>query len=146
MGDGSGNFTPANVIDTGGVIHELTTADLNGDKFADLVYQYRDVPQVGVSLGNGDGTFQTATYYATTSGGFAASVADLNGDGELDILVSGGGSLLLGNGDGTFQSEIPYPGGSAFSVVADDLNGDAYADIATAGAQPHVLQTDWIVS
>jgi hypothetical protein len=62
------------------------------------------VGSVGVLLGNGDGTFQTATSY--DSGGTDADtnsigVADVNGDGKLDLLTvnvngnsRGGGSEL----------------------------------------------------
>ena len=44
---------------------------------------------VGVLLGNGDGTFQTAVTYG--SGGYWANsvaVADVNGDGKPDLLVA----------------------------------------------------------
>ncbi len=44
---------------------------------------------MGVLLGNGDGTFQTAVTY--DSGGYAANsvaVADVNGDGKPDLLVA----------------------------------------------------------
>ena len=57
-------------------------------------------------LGNGDGTFQPAVRY--TLGGFGATsvaLADVNGDGKLDLLVATGSAVgvLLGNGDGTFR-------------------------------------------
>ena len=47
------------------------------------------VRHVGVLLGNGDGTFQTAVTYG--SGGYYAysvAVADVNGDGKPDLLVA----------------------------------------------------------
>jgi hypothetical protein len=102
-----------------------------------------------VLLGNGDGTFQTAVPYL--SGGFGAAsvaVADVDGDGKLDLVVAncsattgsctgGGGTVgvLLGNGDGTFQTPaVTYPSGGAtpFGVAVADLNGDSKPDIVTA--------------
>src|SRR5208337_915030 len=82
---------------------------------------------VSVLLSNGDGTFQPAVSYG--SGGYYATsvaVADVNGDGKLDVLVAnwcpsnpcpnppgvngttGVIGVLLGNGDGTFQPAVPY--------------------------------------
>jgi hypothetical protein len=69
---------------------------------------------------------------------YAASVtvADLNGDGKLDLAVpSSGGtvSILLGNGDGTFQPAVNYPAGYApASVAVGDFNGDGKLDLAVA--------------
>ncbi len=73
---------------------------------------------VAVLLGNGDGTFQTAVPYHR--GGYGASsvaLADVNGDGKLDLVVAncstsikscsdadGNVVVLLGNGNGTFQT------------------------------------------
>ena len=85
-------------------------------------------------LGNGDGTFQPQVTYAVGSGAFFGIAAgDFNGNGRLDLAVSGGGEamVLLGNGDGTFQAEVPYAVGSAASaIVAGDFNGDGHVDLA----------------
>ncbi|PYX05020.1 MAG: hypothetical protein DMG88_22825 [Acidobacteria bacterium] len=102
---------------------------------------------VGVLLGNGDGTFQTAVTY--NSGGLLAegiTVADVNGDNKLDLIVANncldtdcpnsGGALgvLLGNGDGTFEEAATYRSGGvdAYSVAVGDLNADSRPDLLVA--------------
>ena len=100
---------------------------------------------VGVLLGNGDGTFQAAVSYG--SGGASASsvaVADVNGDGKLDLVVAnycassdcanGSVGVLLGNGDGTFQAAVPYSSGGLYTdaVVLGDLNRDGKLDLVLA--------------
>ena len=58
-------------------------------------------------LGNGNGTFQSATSIAVGSLPQRLTSADLNRDAKLDIIVpntfSGTFSVLLGLGNGSFQ-------------------------------------------
>ena len=60
---------------------------------------------VTVYVNNGSGVFATGVYYTTTGRPVAASVADVDGDGNPDMLVtdlnSGAVKVLTGNGDGT---------------------------------------------
>ena len=103
---------------------------------------------VGVLLGNGDGTFQSATSY-NSGGAYALSVAvaDVNGDGRPDLLVTnecaiggcgsgsnGAVSVLLGNGDGTFQAAVNYASAVYYtkSVAVADVNGDGRPDLLLA--------------
>jgi len=69
------------------------------------------------------------------------AVADLNGDGRLDIvvgnqLVSPALSILLGRGDGTFQAgpvvPIPRLQMGINGVLAADFNRDGRTDLAIA--------------
>ena len=66
------------------------------------------------------------------------AIADLNGDGKLDIAVAavtGGVTILLGNGDGTFRSGSTITAGlgpNNNSVIAADFNGDGKLDLAVA--------------
>jgi FG-GAP-like repeat/Abnormal spindle-like microcephaly-assoc'd, ASPM-SPD-2-Hydin/Protein of unknown function (DUF1573) len=56
--------------------------------------------------------------------------ADVNGDGNLD-LITGGGSVLLGNGDGTFRANGGVSTGfSHYNFFAGDFNGDGILDLA----------------
>jgi hypothetical protein len=70
--------------------------------------------------------------------GFGTSVADLNGDGNPDMVIANENlneiAVLLGNGDGTFQPVAYYPtGGSEPSrVTVGDFNGDGIPDVAVS--------------
>ena len=159
LGNGDGTFQPVVTYSTAGYYPvAVLVADVNGDGKPDLLvananslakYSYGSV---AVLLGNGNGTFQTAQTYATVpSMGSALAVADLNGDGKLDLIVDtgclsgdcsnggdGGVAVLLGNGNGTFQAAQLYDSGGLdpFSVVVADVNGDGIADLVTGNLGP----------
>ncbi len=161
LGNGDGSFQfPALYASGGAFASAVAAGDVNGDGSADLIavnnyatYQNL-VPSasgsVGVLLGNGDGTFQTAVAY--NSGGSQANfatLADFDGDGIVDIAVSnlgpsGGGNgagvagLLLGNGDGTFQPATAYGAGGSYTAAlsAGDFNGDGQLDLAIVNNCP----------
>ena len=74
---------------------------------------------------------------------FVAS-ADLNADGNADLVATSGDSLfvLLGDGKGRFAPPETYAGGADY-VVAGDFDGDGRVDVAAlAGRSVSVLLGD----
>lgn len=164
---GNGAFqAPVNYASGGSVLNAVAIADVNGDGKPDLITANEcdvlgncEQGMIGVLLGNGDGTFQPAATFG--SGGYrtqAVKVADVNGDGILDIVVAnlcsavcnnvsppqGSISVFLGVGNGTFGAPTSFASGgySPLSLAAGDFNGDGKVDLVvpnTCGVNVDVL-------
>jgi hypothetical protein len=148
VGNGDGTFQPPIILATGITPTAVVVGDFTGDGIPDLVVTNGfDQNQTNLLLfqGNGDGTFQAPVSFAdgiaidtSFDGGLAA--ADLNSDGNLDLIVAhgspGGASILLGNGDGTFQAPVSIPttpfGGSAAGLVVGHFHDPNTVDLAVA--------------
>jgi hypothetical protein len=129
-------------------------ADVNGDGMADIV----GFGNWGVylSLATGGGGFGPLSFkfsgFAPSSGGWSSQdmypreLADVNGDGKIDIVGFGDARvyLALGNGDGSFQATTAdlrafAPGAGGWSSddttprELADVNGDGAADIVGFG-------------
>ncbi len=156
-GNGDGTFQTAESYDSGGCYANLVVAaDANDDGNLDLLVVNGCLSYstcvlgggVGVLLGNGDGTFRAAQSYSSDRGGAASlAVADLNGDGKLDIAVANecvfcdaGATIavLLGNGDGTFRTARIFSSGAylAMSIAIADINLDGKPDLIVAACVP----------
>jgi hypothetical protein len=140
QGNGDGTFGAQHNFAVGSGPVSLAVADVNGDGKPDLVVGSFELGQpVSVLEGNGDGTFQPRKTFPAVPGTEPrwVAVADVNGDGKLDILTAGLGnpadnslSILLGNGDGSFRAPISLAvGGSQNSLTVADVNGDGKPDI-----------------
>jgi FG-GAP-like repeat len=141
----------------------LATGDLDGDGYPDLVTA-DDYGRVSVLMGlRADGGFGRVVRYAsniayldagpndaglnplydeTPSGVGLSSVtlADVNRDGTLDVVVSSGRysttvGILLGIGDGGLRAGTAVASGaySTFLVEAADFNGDGAPDLLVVG-------------
>jgi hypothetical protein len=165
IGNGDGTFTQghgyASINDTGFV----TVTDLDGDGNADIyvglanggVYSGDDSSPASAYflMGNGDGTFQGAPALSTGSYN-GNNLADLNGDGVLDLVTLNDGlglqttpagslTVQLGTGTGAFvksaniapQATFTINGynftmgsaAQATSFAIGDVNGDGKPDV-----------------
>ncbi len=151
LGAGGGMFAGNLAFQVGIYPTGVALGDLNGDGKLDVVVANTGADEywsASVLLGKGDGTFAAKVDYDTGRGPSAVRQGDLNGDGNLDIIVSSSVStnnvdtvtVLLGRGDGTFAAKVEYgTEASPNSVALGDLNGDGWLDVVTSnfGDSPH---------
>src|ERR1022692_3068040 len=133
-------FAAAANYPAGGLPQSVTVGDFNNDGIPDVVVTNNAMNNVGVFLGNADGTFQAQVTYATGPNPVFVAIADFNSDGALDLAVvdrdfnTHGFSVLLGNGNGTFNGHTEYSigilGYTPSAAAIGDFNNDGIPDIA----------------
>lgn len=144
LGNGDGTFQQPRTITSyvGGCDAGPTMLvnDFNGDGKLDIAFCTWG--EIGVLLGNGDGTFRQPIYYDVypfgDAGSFSFAAGDFNSDGKTDLIVSNNGlntqfSVLLGNGDGTFQKQqsillSPKGTNGELGIQIGDFNSDGLLD------------------
>jgi len=139
LGNGDGTFQmPSDNNSFQGSV-QLAVGDFNNDHKLDVVAvgSFGGSANIGVLLGNGDGTLQNSLTYPLTFTPCSVAAADFNSDGNLDAAIGGCGevTVMLGNGNGSFQPPQTYSGGGRPAIIGD-FNRDGRLDIisgATAG-------------
>jgi hypothetical protein len=119
--------------------HPMHVADFNGDGKDDLLASAGYLAcasgdfVVYSSLGNGN--FGSALISPTSRSVATLQIADIDGDGLLDLAIVDNDylAILKGNGDGTFAPTNTYLL-SPRDVAVGDFNGDGRPDLAVTGS------------
>jgi FG-GAP-like repeat len=130
-GLGGGRFANPVAILTPGPAQVVRVADFTDNGIPDLAV----LTSTGVSiyLGNGKGGFLPPVTYNAGVDPTGLTVADILGNGKLDLLVGnvyGDVLILVGNGDGTFRPFEPVKDAVALAVA--DLTGNGVPDFVFA--------------
>ena len=141
------SFSSYTSFPVGAADWSVAIGDVNGDGKPDIVTANFDANSVSVLLNtttNGASTpsFSSKTDFTVGSSPSSVSIGDVNGDGKPDIVTanySGNtASVLLnttsnGASTPTFTITTDFAvGGTTYSVILDDVNGDGKPDIVTA--------------
>ncbi|MET4108307.1 FG-GAP-like repeat-containing protein [Hymenobacter sp. UYP22] len=153
-GDGKGTFTLAPLVAVNPAPVSVTAADVNRDGRPDLLVACSTPQgsQVAVRLATSAGGFQAAAVpeVAVGLGALGVTVADVNHDGQVDLLTANGTtsttstvSVRLGDGTGGFRA-APAPevsvGVNPSNVVVGDLNRDGHPDFIAASNSESVVR------
>ncbi|CAF5054159.1 unnamed protein product [Rotaria sp. Silwood1] len=122
----------------GSRLQSVVVFDLNNDSFLDIVVANDGTNNIGVLLGNGNGTFRDQLKFSTGVHSHPHSIAlgDFNVDDQMDIAVANRVTkniiLFLGDGNGMFESQDSndnvYDATPLF-IGAGDLNNDETSEI-----------------
>ncbi|NRA31408.1 MAG: VCBS repeat-containing protein [Parvularculaceae bacterium] len=132
---------------------DVSVADFNGDGILDVIMVVEDDITFGRKdvhqyfFGLSDGTYRRVYGELPDTEANAVAHADINGDGALDVFISGGAQdrLLINDGNGGFVDEterrIPREAAVAQDAEFVDVDGDKDFDLVLGLEGGHAL---WI--
>jgi hypothetical protein len=139
LGNGAGSFTAAvgSPVTVGANPTSVALGDVDKDGKLDMAVANYSGPNVTLLKGDGTGGFTTLgspITLGTGTGPASVVLADVSGDGNLDLITSnqtsGNLTVRLGNGLGGFGSAANFAAGNLpYQVAVGSVNGDNYLDL-----------------
>jgi hypothetical protein len=141
LGDGQGDLVPApdSPVVCDANIWYVAAGDVNGDERPDVVATHSEGGSAATILLNaGQGKLAPApgSPLRLGHGGWGVAIADMNHDGNADLVVAADEAIRVFAGDGRGRFR-PIPGSpyrtgkGAWRLVVADFNGDGKPDVAT---------------
>ncbi len=140
--DGLGTFTEAPGSITGSPevwrVGDVVTPDVDGDGDPDIVAAgFEPSYPIRVWANDSTGVFTEITSSAFAQRVFASDVdfADLDGDGDQDLVTAPDARVLWNDGSGIFTEDplVALPGALTGRVSVGDVDGDGDVDLLFAG-------------
>lgn len=146
---GDGTFTAPVTYAVGPFPNGAAIGDYNGDGRPDLAVAISNGQNVSTLFGTAPRSFTIGDAFmvAPSGGPYGIATADIERDGDRDVMTVGinGAWLLRNNGPSSssvFASPQHFVYGNGFAVVLEDMNNDGYPDLvmstgyASIGAWP----------
>lgn len=136
FGNGGEGFLEAQNVPISQGVRDLHAADFNHDGLPDLAMVSLIANAFGVAYAQSPGEFGPPKLLAAGSMARDMAVADLDDDGDLDVVVAGESDSELRvfrNDAGVFADATPFDTGlDPYEVQVGDLNADSRPDLAVA--------------
>jgi hypothetical protein len=133
LGNGDGTYAQGVDHAVGTSPSSVTLGDIDGDGDLDIGIANRQDATVTIATSDGTGTqWQLDVYPLPAPGSNTVLFADVDNDGDADMLVSGYDlQLFLNDSTGSFGggSFIPVSSGGAVRIAAADVDGDGFTDL-----------------
>ncbi len=129
---------------------DVIVADFTGDGELDIIFCSEDDVNLGrinvheYYIGDGSGSFTMSSYRFPDSEANAVIAADINNDGNLDVLFGNNGRIgcFINNGSGIFTDEsnrFPVVNRTTQDLHAFDTDGDGDIDVFEGNENGNVL-------